>query len=163
MQYAARLPTRPSTRTLAGPVVALVVGAAAATGAYALIDSGDASVQGSKVIVVESPAPGTADIPGKNESATAAGISSQIPGAAEIPGKNEAATAAGISSQIPGAAEIPGKDEAATAAGISQSTSGLELRGSKASTSSSAGTSSEDAEDARRTDPHGVASTLRDR
>jgi hypothetical protein len=147
MQYAARLPTRPSTRSLVAPVVALVVGAAAATGAYALIDSGDESVQGSKVVVVESPAPGTADIPGKNEAATAAGITSQIPSDAEIPGKNEAATAAGIS----------------------QSTGGLDLRGSKASTSSSAGTTSrgtelsEEAETARRTDPHGVASTLRDR
>jgi hypothetical protein len=162
MQYAARLPALPSTRTLAAPVVALVVGAAAATGAYALIDSGDESAQGSKVIVVESPAQGSAAIPGKNEAATAAGITSQLPSAVDIPGKNEAATAAGISSQLSPGVEIPGKDEAATAAGISQSTGGVDLRGSKASTSSLAGTTSADA-NSSRTDPHGVASSLRDR
>jgi hypothetical protein len=114
MQYAAHLPTLPSTRSLAAPLVALVVGAGAATGAYALIDNADEGAQASKVIVVESPAPGSAAIAGKNEAATAAGISGPA---------------------------------------------GLELRGSKASTSSSSG----DADTARRTDPHGVASSLRDR
>jgi len=117
------------------PLVALVVGAGAATGAYALIDNADESVQGSKVVVVESPAPGSA----------------------AIPGKNEAKTAAGITSQVPGNAEIAGKDEAATAAAIAGS-AGVELRGSKASTS---GSSADEAAIARRTDPHGVASTLR--
>jgi hypothetical protein len=90
------------------PVVALVVGAGAATGAYALIDNGGTVTAPSKVIVVETPAPNAADIPGKNESATAAAISQSR--AAEIPGKNESATAAAISGS-----------------------SGVELRGSKAS------------------------------
>jgi hypothetical protein len=117
---------------MAAPVVALVVGAGLATGAYALIDNTDITTPASKVIVVETPGPHAADIPGKNESATAAAISQSS------------------------AAEIPGKDESATAAAISGS-SGVELRGSKAS---STGTSSQDASTARRTDPHGPASYL---
>jgi hypothetical protein len=92
------------------PVVALAVGAGLATGAYALIDNTDITTPASKVIVVETPGPHAADIPGKNESATAAAISQSS------------------------AAAIPGKDESATAAAISQS-SGVELRGSKASSS----------------------------
>ena len=75
MEYAARLPRSPSRRTLVAPLVALLVGAGVATGAYALIDDNDVATQASKVIVVEQPAPGTADIPGKNESTTAAAIS----------------------------------------------------------------------------------------
>ena len=75
MEYAARLPRLPSRSTMAGPLVALVVGAGVATGAYALIDEGEKAAQAAKVIVVESPTPGTADISGKNESATAAAIS----------------------------------------------------------------------------------------
>ena len=108
MEYAARLPRFPSRRTMAAPVVALVVGAGVATGAYALIDNGDGAAVASKVIVVETPGPQAADIPGKNESATAAAISPQT------------------------GADTSGKDESATAAAISQS-SGVELRGSKAS------------------------------
>jgi hypothetical protein len=131
MEYAARLPRIPSRSTMVGPLVALVVGAGVATGAYALIDESDQGAQASKVIVVESPAPGTADIAGKNESATAAAISPQT----------------GTSST----------DEAATAAAISQS-SGVDLRGSKAS---STGTTGQDAAEAQRTDPHGPAISLR--
>jgi hypothetical protein len=107
MEYAARLTRLPA---ITAPLVALVVGAGVATGAYALIDD-DGSAQASKVIVVESPAPNAAD--------------------------------------------IPGKDEAATATAISQ-TGGVELRGSKAS---AAGTTSP--AEARRTDPHGPAISLR--
>ena len=53
MEYAARLPRFPSRRAMAAPVVALVVGAGVATGAYALIDNGDGAAVASKVIVVE--------------------------------------------------------------------------------------------------------------
>lgn len=74
MEYAARLPRIPSRQTIVAPLVALVVGAGVATGAYALIDD-DAASQASKVIVVEQPAQGSATIPGKDESATAAAIS----------------------------------------------------------------------------------------
>jgi hypothetical protein len=153
MEYAARLPRLPSRRTMAAPVVALVVGAGVATGAYALIDNGASVTAPSKVIVVETPAPNAADIPGKNEASTAAAISPQT--SAAIPGKNEAATAAAISSRT--GAESSGTDESATAAAISKS-SGIALRGSKAS---STGTSQNDADTARRTDPHGPASSVR--
>jgi hypothetical protein len=119
---------------MAAPVVALVLGAGVATGAYALIDQGAEAVT-SKVIVVESPAPNAADIPGKNEASTAAAI----------------APSQGT--------DLTGKNEANTAAAISQS-SGVELRGSKASPSD---TSAQDADVARRTDPHGAASSLHDR
>jgi len=88
MEYAARLPRSPSRRTLVAPLVALLVGAGVATGAYALIDDDDVATQAAKVIVVEQPAPGTADIPGKNESATAAAIS----GGLELRGSKASAT-----------------------------------------------------------------------
>lgn len=93
MEYAARLPRIPSRRTMLAPVVALALGAAAATGAYALIDDGGGSAQAAKVIVVETPAQGSADIPGKNETLTAAAISP----AASVSSTDEAATAAAIS------------------------------------------------------------------
>jgi hypothetical protein len=134
MEYAARLTRLPSPRTMAAPVAALIVGAGLATGAYAVIDDG-AAAPASKVIVVETPGPNATEIPGKNEAATASAISPST------------------------AAEIPGKDESATAAAISTSP-GVELRGSKAT---SAGPSAEEAATARRTDPHGPASSLHNR
>jgi hypothetical protein len=90
MEYAARLPQLPTRRTMLAPVVALVVGAGAATGVYALVDNNDQVAQASKVIVVETPAPGTADIPGKNESSTAAAISQS--GGVELRGSKASAT-----------------------------------------------------------------------
>jgi hypothetical protein len=134
MEYAARLPRTPSRRTIVAPLVALLIGAGVATGAYALIDDNDVATQASKVIVVEQPAPGTADIPGKNEAGTAAAIA----GATSV-------------------TDIPGKDEAGAAAGISQS-GGVELRGSKASASSKPAF---DAAAEQRSDPHGPAASLR--
>jgi hypothetical protein len=138
MEYAARLTRSPSRKTLVAPLLALVVGAGVATGAYALIDDGGTTTA-SKVIVVEQPGPHAAEIPGKNEAATAAAISGpQVAGATE---KNEAATAAAISSQ-------PG---------------GIELRGSKASqtgTQSPGSTAADRARDLRE-DPHGTALSLR--
>ena len=97
MQYAERLPT---TKTLLTPVLALAIGAAAATGAYGLLDKETVVVGEPEVIVAEVPAPGTV-AKTKNEAAIAAGIAA---GAAnDAPGlKNEAAIAAGISA---GAAE----------------------------------------------------------
>jgi hypothetical protein len=75
MEYAARLPHIRSRGTIVAPLVALVLGAGAATGAYALIDDNGAEpARASQVILVESPAPGTADIPGKNEASTATAI-----------------------------------------------------------------------------------------
>jgi len=94
---------------MVAPIVALVVGAGVATGAYALIDDGTTVTGPSKVIVVESPGPHATEIPGKNEAGTAAAISPQTGGVATV------------------------HDESTTAAAISQS-SGVALRGSKAST-----------------------------
>jgi hypothetical protein len=92
MQYAARLPRRPSTRSLAAPLIALVVGAGAATGAYALIDGSDSGVQPTKYIVVEQPAQGSAAIPGKDEAATAAAISGSQSSAVTLRGSKASAT-----------------------------------------------------------------------
>jgi hypothetical protein len=141
MEYAARLNRVPSRRTLVAPLVALVVGAGVATGAYALIDDSN-STTSSKVIVVEQPGPHAADIAGKNEANTAAAISHQSP-----------------------VTEIAGKNESATAAAISQQPGGIELRGSKASAtgipspSAAAASVGERARDIRQ-DPHGTASSL---
>jgi hypothetical protein len=90
MEYAARLPRLPSRRAMVAPVVALVVGAGIATGTYALVDNGDGAAEASKVIVVQTPAPHSADIPGKNESATAAAISQS--GGIELRGSKASAT-----------------------------------------------------------------------
>ena len=117
------------------PLVALVLGAGVATGAYALIDNSDTTTA-SKVIVVERPGPHAADIAGKNEAATAAAISG------------------------PQVAGITEKNEAATAAAISQQSGGIELRGSKASAPSKQAFDAQSAAEAVRTDPHGTANFL---
>jgi len=134
MEYAARLTRTPSRKTLVAPLVALVVGAGVATGAYALIDNGDTTTS-PDVIVVEQPGPHAADIAGKNEAATAAAISQQ--------------------SQAIG---LPRPDEATVAAAISKQSGSIELRGSKASSS---GTSTTDRGEELRSDPHGAALSLR--
>jgi hypothetical protein len=90
MEYAARLTRFPSRKSLVAPLLALVVGAGAATGAYALIDN-SSTTTGSKVIVVEQPGPHAADIPGKNEAGTAAAISQQ-PGGIELRGSKASST-----------------------------------------------------------------------
>jgi hypothetical protein len=90
MEYAERLPRTPSRRTIVAPLVALLVGAGAATGAYALIDDGNAPAQAAKVIVVEAPGTNAADIPGKNEAGTAAAISQS--GGIELRGSKASAT-----------------------------------------------------------------------
>ena len=109
MQYEASL-ARPSARMVVVPLVALVIGAAAATGTYALIDNADHAIQAStREIVVETPAQHSADIPGKNEAATAVSINPRL--------------------------SVASTDEASTAAAVSQS-SVTEPRGSKAATAS---------------------------
>jgi hypothetical protein len=139
MEYAASLTRSPSRKALVAPLVALVLGAGVATGAYALIDNSDTTTA-SKVIVVEQPGPHAADIPGKNEAGTAAAISGP-----QVAGNTD-------------------KNEAGTAAAISQQSGGIELRGSKAS---STGTSSPlvsrgaDRASELRSDPHGPAISLR--
>jgi hypothetical protein len=139
MEYAASLTRSPSRKTLVAPLVALVLGAGVATGAYALIDNSDTTTA-SKVIVVEQPGPHAADIAGKNEAATAAAISQSRPQTTDIPGKNEAGTAAAISQQ----------------------SGGIELRGSKASSTgtSSPGSTASDRAAELRNDPHAPAVSL---
>jgi hypothetical protein len=110
MQYEASL-ARPSAMTILVPLVALVIGAAAAAATYALIDNGDDAIQAAtRVIFVETPAQHSSDIPGKNEAATAAAINPL---------------------------SVASIDEARTAAAVSQS-SATELRGSKAATAGGA-------------------------
>ena len=93
MQYQASL-AHPSARTILAPLVALVIGAAAATGTYALIDNGNEAIQAStRSIVVETPAQHSADIPGKNEAATAVAINPTL----SVAGTDEASTAAAVS------------------------------------------------------------------
>jgi hypothetical protein len=93
MQYAARLPSR---RTLLAPAVALALGAAGATGIYALSDGTDVQLQPTRVIVAEQPSqPSTV----KDEAATAAAIGNS--GQSSSFGKDEAATAAAIGQHQP--------------------------------------------------------------
>jgi hypothetical protein len=122
MQYEASL-ARLSARTMLAPLVALVIGAAAATGTYALIDNGDDAIQAStRLIVVETPAQHSADIPGKNEAATAVAINPTL----GVAGPDEASTAAAVSQSSVteprgSKAATAGPDEASTAAAVSQS------------------------------------------
>ena len=117
MQYAARLPSAPSPKTVAIPLVALVLGAAAATGAYALIDD-EQVVQAPKVIVLDAPAPAGVGTTAKDEAGTAAAIAAVSAPGGGVTAKDEAATAAAIGAVSAPSAVATGKDEAATAAAI---------------------------------------------
>jgi len=122
MQYEASLARLPA-RTMLAPLVALVIGAAAATGTYALIDNGDDAIQAStRLVFVETPAQHSADIPGKNEVTTAAAITPTL----SVAGPDEASTAAAVSQSsatepLEPKAATAGPDEASTAAAVSQS------------------------------------------
>jgi hypothetical protein len=87
MQYAAHLP---NTRAMVAPVVALVIGAAGATGAYALIDDNAESIQPAAIVVTHTPAAQS----GPNEAGVAAVVGTQTPGSST--GKDESATAAAV-------------------------------------------------------------------
>ena len=86
MQYAATRSTLPSRHTILVPLVALLVGAAAAVGGYALIDNQDTVQAPTKVVVVETPrvapylshggSPTSGGSSTKDEAATAAAIGS---------------------------------------------------------------------------------------
>jgi len=129
MQYEASL-ARLSARTMLVPLVALVIGAAAATATYAVIDNGDAIQASTRLIVVETPAQHSADIPGKNEAATAVAINPTR----SVVGPDEASTAAAVAQPSGTAprgstAATAGPDEASTAAVVSRS-SGTQPLGS---------------------------------
>jgi uncharacterized protein YunC (DUF1805 family) len=78
MEYAARRPTLPSRRSLVAPLVALVVGAGAAIGGYALLDD-DTAPAPPDVIVVEQPGPGQG-VRGVDDMANAPSVSVEQPG-----------------------------------------------------------------------------------
>jgi hypothetical protein len=115
MQYAERLP---NPKSIVVPVVALAIGAAAATGTYALIDSEQVQLDSPKVIVTETPAQPSQGLAAKNEAATAAAIATQVPSSSF--GKDEAGTAAAIGSGVTssGSEGVNAKNEAGTAAAI---------------------------------------------
>ena len=159
MQYAERLPSVPSPKTVAVPLVALVLGAAAATGAYALIDGGsDQFAQApSKVIVLDTPAPASEGTSVKDEAGTAAAIGGVSAPGEGVSAKDEAGTAAAITSRVSPGEGVNAKDEAGTAAAISA----LELRGSKASAAGTSGSPSTGSSGSSEpTDPHDTASQL---
>ena len=58
MEYAAPSRTLPTRRTVVAPLVALVIGAGAAVGGYALIDDQQTIQVPGEVVVVETPGPG---------------------------------------------------------------------------------------------------------
>ena len=124
MQYAERLPTLPSPRTMVAPVVALLVGAGVATGAYALLDDDKAGFgpPTTRVIVAEQPAQPGAGVAAKNEAGVAAAIGASAVGAG-TQAKDEAGVASVIVQPSSGFATET-KDEAGTAAAIAQPSSG---------------------------------------
>jgi hypothetical protein len=86
MQYAERLPALPSPRTMVAPLVALVIGAGAATGAYALLDDDGASAaSGTTKVIVAEPVQTGSGTAAKDEAAVAAAVG-QVGGGAELRG-----------------------------------------------------------------------------
>jgi len=78
MEYAAHPRTLPTRRTLIAPFVALLIGAAAAVGGYALIDNQDTVQTPDKVVFVDTPGPGEG-VRGIDDTAKAAAIESTPP------------------------------------------------------------------------------------
>jgi hypothetical protein len=106
MQYAARLTTLPSPKTFAVPLAALVLGAAVATGAYAIADDDSAVVQEpARVIVVDTPTVGEG-VSVKDEAATAAAIGTA---GVELRGSKASATATSSADPEPTKTSRPGR------------------------------------------------------
>ena len=165
MQYAERLPYVPSPKSLAVPLVALVLGAAAATGLYTLIDDDGTSVTpaDTKVIVADPPAQPGPGVAAKNEAGVASAIGNPALPVEGVSAKDEAgvASAIGQSSQP----QTLSKDEAATAAAIGSSgTFASPETKDEAATAAviapSKGSTVQSQDEANRTDPHGPASAL---
>ena len=145
MQYAERLPYVPSPKTLAVPLIALVLGAAAATGLYTLIDNNDGSSVApadTRVIVVDPPAQPGPGVAAKNEAGVASAIGNPALPGEGVTAKDEAGVASAIGQ--PSQPQTLSKDEAATAAVIAPSK----------------GSTVQSQDEANRTDPHGPASAL---
>jgi hypothetical protein len=114
MEYVAQLPT--TTRKMLVPMVALVIGAAGAVGAYAVLDDNDVEVQPARVIVTDAPTPPSAGVAAKDEAGTAAAIGKSASQPSTF-GKDEAKSAAAIANSGPQPSTF-GKDESKTAAAI---------------------------------------------
>ena len=142
MQYTERLPYVPSPRTLAVPLVALVLGAGAATGLYTLVDNDGTSVTpgDTRVIVADPPAQPGEGVAAKNEAGVASAIGNPALPGEGVSAKDEAGVASAIgrpeqpqtlSKDEAGVGALMGppnassstetKDEAATAAVIANS------------------------------------------
>ncbi len=134
MEYVAQLP---KPRKMVAPLVALVIGAAGAVGAYALIDDTNAGVESTRVIVTESPVPLSGGVTAKDEARTAAAIAGSKAPVTSV-GTDEAKTAAAIAGSKAPVSSV-GTDEAKTAAAIGGGSS----------------PSQETREQELRTDPHG--------
>jgi len=131
MQYAASRTTLPSRRSILAPLVALLVGAAAAVGGYALIDNQDTVQAPGEVVFVDTPSPG-AGVRGIDDMANATALTSTPP-KVTVPYLSH-----GYGVQT---GTVSTTDEAATAAAI----------GSR---------EVQDPSVANRTDPHGPAAQL---
>ena len=118
MQYAERLP---NPRVMVAPIVALAIGAAAATGTYALVDGTGVDVQPTHVIVADTPAQPGQGVAAKDEAANAAAIGNPVSSSTSF-GKSEAATAAALGNASHSSSF--GKNEAATAAALGNPASG---------------------------------------
>jgi hypothetical protein len=132
MEYAATRTTLPSRRSILVPLVALVVGAGAAVGGYALIDNQDTVQAPGKVVFVDTPGPG-AGVRGIDDTANSAALTSTPPKVV-VPYLSH-----GYGVQM---GTVSTTDEAATAAAVGS-------RGGQ-----------DDASVANRTDPHGPAAQL---
>ena len=192
MQYAQRQTTTtiPGTRKLLVPVLALALGVAGATGAYALIDNDGSSVApaDTRVIVADPPAQPGEGVSAKNEAGVAATIGNPALPGQGVSAKNEAGVAATIgkpaqpgegtlSKNEAGVAALMGnpgagsstetKDEAAIAAAIGHPGTGTyaspktkDEAATAAVIAPSKGSVSQTPDQANRTDPHGPASAL---
>jgi hypothetical protein len=186
MQYTERLPYVPSPRTLAVPLVALVLGAGAATGLYTLVDNDGTSVTpgDTRVIVADPPAQPGEGVAAKNEAGVASAIGNPALPGEGVSAKDEAGVASAIgrpeqpqtvSKDEAGVGALMGppnagsstetKDEAATAAVIANSgTFASPETKDEAATAAviaqSKGSTTQTQEEANRTDPHGPAAAL---
>ncbi len=181
MQYAERLPYVPSPKSLAVPLVALVLGAAAATGLYTLIDDDGTSVTpaDTRVIVADPPAQPGPGVAAKNEAGVASAIGNPALPGEGVSAKDEAGVASAIGTpsrrshqerrgRRRGSATRQfdqTKDEAGVATAIGKPEQPQTLTKDEAATAaaiapSKGSTTQMSQAQANRTDPHGPASAL---
>ena len=167
MQYAERLPYVPSPKSLAVPLVALVLGAAAATGLYTLIDDDGTSVTpaDTRVIVADPPAQPGPGVATKNEAGVASAIGNPALPGEGVSAKNEAGVASAIGNPALPGEGVSAKDEAGVASAIGKPEQPQTLSKDEAATAaaiapSKGSTTQMSQAEANRTDPHGPAAAL---